>query len=279
MAEAGGRKGLCQFPLSIQLSMMVEEDKRDFEEVLYLVSKYGCTGVELNIVKPQETDPEALKMTLDKYGIKMTYLASGAFARKEGLSLSHPDLDKREYAVDRCKQLILFAQKMQSGVILGFIKGGISADKAAATARFTHSLEQLEKLAAREGVPLLVEATNRYETSVANTLEEAVEIIKDIKSPILRVLPDTFHMNIEEQNMLGALAKYLPYCDSLHISDNNRLFPGFGSINFKEIFSFLKCVGYNGGIAVEGNLLRSWEHDFVISVEMLSSLLSIVKSV
>ena len=122
-------------------------------------------------------------------------------------------------------------------------------------------------------MPLLVEATNRYESSAVNSLQDAADIIHAYQNPFLRVLPDTFHMNIEECSMTGSLIKHMALYDSLHISDNNRFFPGLGAIDFFAILRFLKESGYTGGIAIEGNLRGSFQEDLNASMSVLQPML------
>jgi sugar phosphate isomerase/epimerase len=120
---------------------------------------------------------------------------------------------------------------------------------------------------------LLVEATNHYESSVANSLEDAAATIQDFRNPYLRILPDTYHMNIEERSMFGALIRFMDLYDSLHISDNNRLFPGLGGLDFLGLLRFLRDVGYAGGIAIEGNVRDSFEEDLGASMGLLRHML------
>ena len=86
----------------------------------------------------------------------------------------------------------------------------------------------------------------------------------------LRILPDTFHMNIEEQSTPGSLARFAGLYESVHISDNNRLFPGLGGIDFGGILRFLRDAAYQGGIAIEGNIRDSFEEDLRASMSLLS---------
>ena len=81
-------------------------------------------------------------------------------------------------------------------------------------------------------------------------------------------------MNIEEADGFGALTKYADYYDSLHISDNNRYFPGFGAIKFDEFIQFLKTHDYKGGLAIEGNIKKSFIEDVKTSMDYLMPLLS-----
>ena len=73
--------------------------------------------------------------------------------------------------------------------------------------------------------------------------------------------------------MTGSLTKHRALYDSLHISDNNRFFPGLGAIDFFAILRFLKESGYTGGIAIEGNLQHSFQADLKASMSVLRPML------
>ena len=151
--------------------------------------------------------------------------------------------------------------------------GGISEDTEQARDRFRDSISRLDTPVRARKVPLLIEATNRYESAVVNSLQDAADSILGFQNPYLRVLPDTFHMNIEERSMLGALIMHRDLYDSLHISDNNRFFPGLGAIDFFAILRFLNDMGYSGGIAIEGNTRTSFEEDLRASMRVLRPML------
>jgi D-psicose/D-tagatose/L-ribulose 3-epimerase len=261
------------FPLAIQTVLPQEIHNRGFREKLDLLQEWGFSGIELNIGRPEQIDPVELKSLLAEHGLKMTMFASGATAKAEGLSLSHEDGDVRATSVQRCKEFLDFAAEFGAGVIVGFLKGGVSQDRDAARDRFREAVGRVEVHARAMQVPLLIEATNRYESSAVNSLQDAADLILAYRNPYLRVLPDTFHMNIEESSMTGALVKHVALYDSLHISDNNRLFPGLGAIDFFAILRFLKEAGYAGSIAIEGNLRDSFQDDLRASMSVLRPML------
>src|SRR5690606_10877122 len=99
---------------------------------------------------------------------------------------------------------------------------------------------------------------------------------KDYNNPYLKVLPDTFHMNIEERSSFGTLLKYQEFYESLHISDNNRFFPGLGGLDFLSIFTFLVDLGYKGAVAIEGKIKYDFQSDLKISMGLLGPALSMV---
>ena len=263
------------FPLSIQL--VLPEKYRDdghFAEVLRTLQSLGFSGVELNIVQPERINPNDLMDYLNNYRLPMTMFATGATAKALELSLSSTEEAVRKRSVQKCVEFIEFARLFGAGIIVGFLKGDPGPDREQRRQSFRQSLLEVTPRALEMEVPLLIEATNRYESAVANSLDDTADLISHCaENPFMRILPDTFHMNIEENDQFVSLEKHRALYDSIHISDNNRFFPGFGAIRFAEIFSFLAKSGYNGGLAIEGNIKRDLLSDIHVSAELLAPLL------
>jgi len=261
------------FPLSLQLTLPENyPGNSDFSVAMAALEKYSFLGVELNIIEPANIDTRELKSYLRSYNLRLTMFATGATAKASGLSLAAEVEEKRALAIEKCLGFIDFAGEFEAGIIIGFLKGGTAANKNRARRFFSESLESIAPHAEACRVPVLVEATNRYESSVANGLDDTVELLANIQSRYLRILPDTFHMNIEESNMFTVLDKYGQYYNSIHFSDNNRFFPGRGAIDFARIISFLKKIKYQGGVGIEGNIKRDLTADIHATMEYLTSL-------
>lgn len=266
-----------RFPLSIQLTLPERyTNDEHFAQVLGTLQSLDFAGVELNIVQPQRIDPDDLKDYLNGYGLPMTMFATGATAKALELSLCSPDELLRRRSVDKCLEFIDFARLFGAGVIVGFLKGGAGPDREQRRESFRTSLLEISPRVRENKVPLLIEATNRYESAVANSLDDTHDLVSSASdNPFMRILPDTFHMNIEERDQFAALKKYAACYDSIHISDNNRYFPGFGAIRFAEFFKFLIGSGYSGGLAIEGNVKQDLLSDIRGTVEYLAPLLRV----
>lgn len=244
-----------------------------FGKALKLLQQSGFTGVELNIANLESADMDAIQRFLGEYDLEMTMFASGLAAKLHGLSLSSEDATIRSRSVDASLRFIDFVQGHDVGVIIGFLKGGPTRDGARARNDFLTSMEQISVYAQMNQVHVLIEATNRNETSVANTLTEAARIVDLLDTPYLHILPDTFHMNIEEADMDAALVAHQDKFVSVHISDNNRYYPGLGAIAFNRIFQTLETIGFSGPVAIEGNLRNSFSEDLRDSMAYLSTVL------
>ncbi len=264
---------LC-YPLAVQVSL--PENYRTLEDTRLLFRELhglGFSSVELNILHPERVDAQNLEDFLSDCGLTLSMFATGLTAKTEGLSLSHEDEALRSRSIQRCIEFIEFAAQFGAGIIVGFLKGKPATDLTKARALMTESLQAIAAAAEKYAVPVLVEATNRYESSVANALEDAVALLEPANT-YLQVLPDTFHMNIEEADMYAALKKHSGYYTSIHLSDNNRYFPGFGAIDFPRFLAFLRDNGYQGGLAIEGNVHGELITDLRLSVDMLRPLMT-----
>jgi sugar phosphate isomerase/epimerase len=268
------KTSIYRFPLTVQL--VLPDDHRHnqaFREKLKLLQQFGFTGVELNIANIESADVGAIQRFLREYDLTMTMFASGLAAKTHGLSLSSPDKTTRSRSVDASCQFIDFVQGHDVGVIIGFLKGEPAPDAGRARDDFLASMDQIAEYTRIKKVHVLIEATNRYESSVANTLEEAGQIVDLLNNPYLHILPDTFHMNIEEADAQTALLAHQDKFISVHISDNNRTYPGLGAINFNRIFQTLETMEFSGPVAIEGNLRGSFSTDLHESMAYLKQLL------
>lgn len=263
-----------RLPLAVQ--MVLPDNYRHnqaFGQELKLLQQFGFKGVELNIANVASVDMGTIQRFLSEYGLGMTMFASGLAAKTHGLSLSSADAAVRSRSVDASLQFIDFVQGHDVGIIIGFLKGGPARDAGRAKSDFLASMDQIAAYARMKQVHVIIEATNRYESSVANTLEEAAQIVDVLDNPYLHILPDTFHMNIEETDAHAALVAHQDKFISVHISDNNRYYPGLGAIDFKRVFQTLETIGFSGPVAIEGNLRNSFSTDLHDSAAYLASIL------
>jgi sugar phosphate isomerase/epimerase len=115
-------------------------------------------------------------------------------------------------------------------------------------------LAELGAHAAEAGAVLLLEPLNRYEDHMVNTVAQAAELVATAGSPAVRVLADTYHMNIEEDDPCAALRSVADVLGAVHASDSNRHQPGTGHVPFPAIVSTLREIGFDGVVSVECRL-------------------------
>ncbi|MGI8534274.1 MAG: sugar phosphate isomerase/epimerase family protein [Candidatus Limnocylindrales bacterium] len=118
-------------------------------------------------------------------------------------------------------------------------------------ARLVERLAPVAEYAAAKGVRLAIEPLNRYETSLINTLAQAVEVADRLASPGCGVAADTFHMNIEEKDMTAALREAGPWLAHVQVCGNDRGAPGDDHIDWAAMAAALDRAGYSGPVCIE----------------------------
>ena len=91
--------------------------------------------------------------------------------------------------------------------------------------------------AGKKGVTIGLEALNRFECYLLNTMADLSAHIDEIGHPNIKAMYDTFHANIEEADPIGAYTKHAKNIVHVHISENDRGVPGRGNIPWKKTFS------------------------------------------
>jgi sugar phosphate isomerase/epimerase len=101
------------------------------------------------------------------------------------------------------------------------------------------------------GVDLTLECWNRYGTYMLNRLDEGARLWRETGLTNGGIMADTFHMNVEERSIPGAIRDFGDLLNHVHLSDSNRLAPGLGHLDFTDILQALRAVRYGGGSAFE----------------------------
>ncbi len=129
-------------------------------------------------------------------------------------------------------------------------------DKEGAWSRSVGALKIVAKTAERLGITISLEVLNRNESYILNTCEEAIEYCKRVDSPAVKILLDTYHMNIEEDSLPDAVRAAGPLLGHLHVGENNRKLPGMNSsIDWKALAAALHDIDYGGTVVMEPFLI------------------------
>lgn len=226
----------------------------DLNKGMQSAKEIGYRGVELSLLDSHAIDQNQVLENIKELGLKVYAIATGQTYYTDGFSLYGPTKEKRQKTVERLKGHIDFASKLNSTVIIGGIRGKIDEQGRAfdeLKKEGTRALKTCVRYAEEKGIVLLLEPINRFETNVVNTLAEGVELIRQIESAHLKLLPDTFHMNIEESSFEESIYNAGALIGYVHLADSNRQAPGRGHIDFPQIISVLKKIHYNNPIGIE----------------------------
>ena len=221
------------------------------------------------------------KTTLLKSILGLTPALSGSVELGDYLSIGYFEQEMAPGNTTTCLQEIWteFPAYTQYQVRSALAKCGLTTEHIESQVRVLSGGEQAKvrlcKLINRESnVLLLDEPTNHKEASIIRTLKEGAHVINFLDCPFIQLLADTYHMNIEEPSLVDSLSEYMSYYPHLHISDDNRAYPGLGSLDFTAIYRKLMECGYKGTVAVEGNIQHGLLEDTQICAAYLHKVCS-----
>ena len=171
---------------------------------------------------------------------------------------THEDAALQQGGVDYLKHLVDATAKMGGQICGGPIYASVGRTWQASTAQRKKDLERCVKnlkvvadYARKKGIVFGVEPLNRFETSFINLAEQAVELVEMIDSPAIKIMLDTFHMNIEEKQLGKAIERAAPYLIHVHSNENDRGTPGSGHVPWADVAAALKKVKYDGALVIE----------------------------
>lgn len=101
------------------------------------------------------------------------------------------------------------------------------------------------------GISIGLEIINRYETNVINTAADAIRFADAVAEDNVFIHIDTYHMNIEEDDMVRPVHLVGERLGYVHVSENHRGYLGSGHIDFTSFFHALADVDFQGPITYE----------------------------
>ncbi|MDR0519421.1 MAG: sugar phosphate isomerase/epimerase [Clostridiales Family XIII bacterium] len=222
-----------------------------------LAKSFGCDIFEIAIEDFAVLDAEAICKAKDETGIE-TPTVVGAHGDTRDISSDDPAI--RESGVQYAKDMVDFCNKIDAKVIAGPIYSAVGKARQQTPeevktkwALGVENLKVIADYAGERGVSIAVEPLNRFETDFINTVAQGLELIERVGSPNLGFLLDSFHMNVEENDIVGAIklagtkSKILDF----HSCANDRGTPGKDNFDWKAIAAALKEVGYDDYLLIE----------------------------
>lgn len=140
--------------------------------------------------------------------------------------------------------------------------------------RFLAAYRDIAKPVIGTEAAVLLEGINRYESPYMNSIVDCARVAAKLGIAEAGVLPDFFHMSIEEPNIPDAIAAVADSIRHVHLGDNNRCMPGTGSIDWERGLQALKVAGYDKFVSLECSAMGRPEKTLPEAAEYLNNILS-----
>jgi D-psicose/D-tagatose/L-ribulose 3-epimerase len=228
-------------------------------DYLYYIEKASRLGFDIleiaatPLLQYSERQLWELKNCAESNGIILT-VGHGPTS-EQNLSSSNPAIraNAKIFFTELLKRLYILNVKVIGGALYSYwpVDYTQPIDKNGDWERSVESVREIGKVAEDCGVNYCLEVLNRFENYLLNTAEEGVTFVKQVNHPNVKVMLDTFHMNIEENSIGGAIRSTGEYLGHLHTGECNRMVPGRGRVPWNEVGEALHDIGYNGGVVME----------------------------
>jgi len=229
-----------------------------YEYIIPLLShikEMGFEGLEITITPALLRERELLE-ALRRESVQQGIQCIFSTGLSGDNSIISPSKEVRDKGVDFLKSCIDLVSSFQGDMLAGILYGpwGDFADAPPTKDQWEwckKSLWEVAEYARKFSIYLAMEPANRFETYLINNVQEALQLIKEISHPFLKLHLDTFQMNIEEKDLKEAILEAGELLFHFHCCANHRGVLGDDHIDWVGIFRALKRIGYKRWLVIE----------------------------
>ncbi|RCG33405.1 sugar phosphate isomerase/epimerase [Sphaerisporangium album] len=222
----------------------------DLERLAPKVAAWGFDVIELPVERPGDWDPHRAAALLAEHGLK----ASVVLVMPPGRELVAASAEVVEETQDYLRHCVDVAVAVGSPVIGGPAYASVGrtwrmspGERQAIYTELRKNLAPVAGYAGERGVRIAVEPLNRYETSLLNTVEQALEALPDGCDLAL----DVYHMNIEEKDPARAVHAAAGRIAHVQVCGTDRGTPGADRFDWPAFTRALREAGYAGPLVIE----------------------------
>lgn len=226
------------------------------EIVLPELKKIGYDGIEILIRNPHEADLKNLYCTANKTDLRIASIGTGPMVADDSLTFTSKKKEIREEAISRMLELIVWANEFKTSISIGKLRGYIDREEPEKQwILMKEAFNIILNKAVSKDVPILIEPQNEFSINNLNSSYETIEFIHKFKNNHLGIMLDILHVEAEYGNTssIEIIEKVFNKIGFFHLSDNDRLTPGEGTFNIKEILDYLYKRNFQHYIGLEIN--------------------------
>lgn len=250
-------------------------DEIQYVPLMEKVARLGfdvCEVASAEFCKYSDETLGELKRRADDLGLTFTY----SIGLEKEYDLASDDPAVRDNGVRHVTEILKSMPKVGAAILNGVSYAGWQAmpdhgitleEKRRKEELALDSMRRLMPVAEDCGVYYCCEVVNRFEQYLLNTAREGAAFVKQLESPNAKVLLDTFHMNIEEDDLVQAILETGDLLGHFHVGERNRKPPGStNSLPWKELAGALRQIGYQGAVVMEPFVLMGGSISYDIKV-------------
>ena len=229
-------------------------DDAALAEIAAKAAGMGFGAIELPIEQPGDWSVEAASDVLAEHGLRPIVIGAMGPGRNLVAAPGSEVVATQNYLV----QCVKVAERLGSRVVAGPFTAATGRawrmDAEERELRYRElraSLAPVVRQAADRGIRLAIEPLNRYETSLVNTVEQALDALGPLLGPGLGLALDSYHLNIEEKDIGAAVRAAGEHLAYVQVCGNDRGAVGDDHFDWPAFLDALDDVGYDGPLGLE----------------------------
>jgi D-psicose/D-tagatose/L-ribulose 3-epimerase len=212
----------------------------------------GFEGVEVPVFQPAAFKAKEIRKAFEDNGLEFITCS----IVPNGASLVSGDAAATARGRQHLRDVIKLAADMNSRIIAGplYSPVGYKPGPRRTVDEWKRCVESYQMVAhdlEANDVTVAIEPLNRFETYFLNTSADAARLCDEINVPRVGVSYDTFHSNIEDKDLAGAIRGLGRRIKFVQTSENDRGTPGNGHVPWRDVIAALREVGYDGWLTIE----------------------------
>lgn len=212
----------------------------------------GFDAVEISLINGPEIDIATFRAGLEQHRLDV-FCSMGLPLDKD---ITSADETMRRAGIEYLKRCAETAAKIGSPNLGGlphvpWLHFPDTPDLRPYRERSAAAIHEVAAAANDLGVVICTELINRYETYIFNTVADGLDYLRLVDHPAVKLQLDTYHMNMEEDDLPAAIRQAGANIGHFHCADSNRKLPGGGHVDWAAIKTALDGVGYDGALVVE----------------------------
>jgi len=237
----------------------------DLDDDLEVMKRLGYDAVELQITDPGVLDEQRLRRSLERVGYPLCAFQTGGSYATRGNCLCTADSEVRNRTAALLKSFVDLAARWGSVLVFGSLQGRArdEPDLDAGRQRILDAMTLVGRYATERNVVIAYEPVNHLEVAWHHTIEEVHQLVQALNLPGVRMMVDTFHMNIEERAMLAPLAAIRDVLAHVHLCETNRDVLGAGHWDTAAFLRELRRLGYQGYCSIGVYNTRLTRHECI----------------
>ncbi|MEO8593506.1 MAG: sugar phosphate isomerase/epimerase family protein [Candidatus Solibacter sp.] len=216
------------------------------------IKEHGFDGVQIPMLRPADYIAADIRKATEENGLALSVCPFFI----DGLSLISEDESLRKKTQAHLREVIKVAAEAGAESIAGplYCPVGYLPGRRRNDDEWKWAVEGYQSAVpalVEYGLTMGVESLNRFETYFLNTADDLAKITDAVGHPSVGVLYDTFHGNIEDKSVPGAIRTIGKRLQHVHACENDRGIPGTGHQDWNGIFQALRDIHFDGWLTIE----------------------------